>query len=216
MDVILVIKIVIYMRLIQSLQIILLVIIHTMYMLSDSECACICYPLKNGINFICFICISFHPILYTLHVLHTLQQSVIAQTTVQVQLLRFENPSLLEFRPNESTGPFCCCNMVKPCFASIQDFPSGVCTDQCGLRMTICVQNLASGEESCRVSATQSSSELVIFTADAPVFPEEQLQLLLSFSLNASSTSVSIRTMNVCKYNHQIYYNEELESSPLK
>ena len=135
-------------------------------------------------------------------------QCVIAQPLLQVQLFSYKNPLNLETRSNEPAGPFCCCNMEGPCFPSIQNFSSKDCGPPCGLRFSICVQNPASGEESCRVSATKLSPSFIDFTTVAPLFPDEPSPFLVNLFLDESFASVSM--YDVCMYMYIHVYTQNI------
>ena len=139
-----------------------------------------------------FFILIVYPSPQILNILLHFNQPVIAQPTLQVQLLKYWNPLLLEFDPDNHAGSYCCCNMASTCLPSIQNFSFAECGPHCDLRMTICLRNSATGKKSCRVSATEIVAQAFVFSTDSSLFPEEPFPLLFSFSLDAPFTSVSM------------------------
>ena len=119
-------------------------------------------------------------------------QTVFSQRTLQVHLLRYENPFNVEVRSGNPNTPICCCNTLTPCYPSVKNFSLHMCATACQLQFTVCARIHSTGEEKCMTSAIEPAGfPDIVFSDQSSLFPDAFLQLLLDFELDTLSLSVS-------------------------
>ena len=131
---------------------------------------------------------------YTIEIFWT--QSSLSDRPVLVQLIRYDNPYNLKYRPNSSQmGPFCCCSFFMQCFSSLNDVSLNKCTGFCTPLFTICINDPTNSEKICLEGTSMSSLSSGSFTNECNSwsFGGVQNGQLLEFNLPESFSNVSLK-----------------------